>query len=86
LTLAAVDGLRASLLAALDRGIDLVVECSGATDVDLSFLQLLISARLSARQRGRSLTLKGAEGGPVRAALAACGLSFPDACAPTEDA
>jgi anti-anti-sigma regulatory factor len=84
LTLATVDVHRTGLLAALDHGGNVVVDCSGATDVDLSFLQLLVAGRLSADRRGRSLTLLCAADGPVRSALLACGLPFPDSVIPTE--
>jgi anti-anti-sigma regulatory factor len=84
LTLGSVDVHRAELLAALERGGDVVVDCSAATDVDLSFLQLLIAGRISAGRRGRSLNLNCSADSPVRSALVICGITFPNSVIPTE--
>lgn len=45
LTIANADATRESLLAAMDEGAPVEVDISGATEIDLSLVQLLIAAR-----------------------------------------
>ncbi|HET6605970.1 MAG TPA: STAS domain-containing protein [Rhodopila sp.] len=56
LTLQAVEAIHASLMRLSDRD-HLAIDCRAATEVDLSVVQLILSARTSARQTGRSVTL-----------------------------
>ncbi len=58
LTLPNASKIRAALLAAIECGEDVTVECARVTAVDLSGLQLLCSAYRTADERGRKLTLK----------------------------
>ena len=48
---------RAALLAALRDANDIEVDCSKATEVDVSLLQLLVAAHRSASEQGKSLRL-----------------------------
>jgi anti-anti-sigma regulatory factor len=52
----------------------LAIDCAAAEDVDLSFIQLLIAARVSARALGHEVGLARAADGVLRAALLAAGL------------
>ena len=45
------------------------IDCRGATEVDVSLIQLILAARASARQAGRSLTLAQPADGKLREAL-----------------
>lgn len=73
LTIGHAEELRDRLCAALETGRDVLVDCSQAGDVDLSFIQLLQAAQLSAGRRGVSLRLKGG-GDALTAVVRAAGL------------
>jgi ABC-type transporter Mla MlaB component len=49
------------------------VDCGAAEEVDLTFLQLLIAARTSARARGRQVTLSAPPAGALAEALGRAG-------------
>jgi hypothetical protein len=65
LTMRTVDDVRATLRAAIEPPADaapegfvppgISIDCSAADEIDLTFIQLLIAARLSGRACGRSL-------------------------------
>ncbi|HXP95363.1 MAG TPA: STAS domain-containing protein [Telmatospirillum sp.] len=55
--------------AALADGRPIVVDCGAIEDADISFIQLLIAARTSARRRGVSFCLKQPVGEPFLAVL-----------------
>jgi len=59
--------------AALADGRPIVVDCSAIEDVDISFIQLLIAARTSARRRGVPFRLTQPVGEPFLAVLRCCG-------------
>jgi len=46
-----------------------LVDCTDTSDVDLSAIQLLLSARCSAQAAGKSVTLKNPASGALREAL-----------------
>lgn len=73
LTIGQAEELRDRLCAALETGHDILVDCSQASDVDLSFVQLLQAAQISARRRGVSLRLRGG-GDALAAVVRAAGL------------
>ena len=41
------------------------IDCAAVTEVDLSFIQLLLAARLSARQSDKTVTLVASPDGPL---------------------
>jgi ABC-type transporter Mla MlaB component len=49
------------------------IDCTAATDVDLSFIQLLLAARVSALQSNKTVTLMAAPDGPLLGALSRAG-------------
>src|SRR5690348_5058656 len=69
LTLRKAEAIRSALAAALDKGGVVTIDCAAATEVDVSFIQLLLAARRSAAQRGASLALAAPATGALRAAL-----------------
>ena len=70
-------GLAAALGDALDRHPAVTVVTGALTEVDLSILQLLVAARHSAARAGKSLTLAGDPGEPMRDALVRLGFLGP---------
>ncbi len=57
LTLRTVEATREKLLEMLERHQALEIDCSAATEIDLSFIQLLLSARVSAQSAGKTIAL-----------------------------
>jgi anti-anti-sigma regulatory factor len=70
--------------AALADGRPIVVDCSAIEDADISFIQLLIAARTSARRRGVPFRLKQPVGESFLAVLRRCGF-FLEAPLPQDD-
>lgn len=73
LTIGHAEEVRDRLYAALETGRDVLVDCTQATNVDLSFIQLLLAAQITAGRRGISLRLRGG-GDALSAAVRAAGL------------
>ena len=69
LTVRTIAGIRPVLLQALRDQPAVRLDCSAAESVDLSFIQLLLAARRSAQQSGRSFSLAAPAAGALRAAL-----------------
>lgn len=76
--------LQERLLEALQTQARIEIDCSGATEIDLSFLQLLIAARLSAAGQGSTLVCRGPVSGSLHDALIRSG--FTGAAADTSPA
>jgi anti-anti-sigma regulatory factor len=57
LTIRTAEAVSAKLLDAINRYSSLSVDCSDVTEVDLSFVQLLIAARVSAKLLQKSVAL-----------------------------
>ncbi|EWY41634.1 hypothetical protein N825_24105 [Skermanella stibiiresistens SB22] len=77
--------IRSSLLDAFRDGDSVEVDCSGATDVDLSFVQLLLAARRTAVKLGKSITLSAPAAGALLDTLARGGLLGSGASAAAAD-
>ncbi|SEH30874.1 STAS domain-containing protein [Magnetospirillum fulvum] len=75
LCLPRAEEIRDTLLAALDQAQPVVIDLSQATEIDLSTVQLILAARLSAERRGLSLWLTSPADGPLAATLLAAGLT-----------
>lgn len=69
-----IGAIHARLLQALAEQPALWIDCRAAESVDLSFVQLLLAARLCARRDGKTLQLAAPAGGALRTALARAGL------------
>lgn len=76
----------ADLLAALCEHPDVAVDCSGVTDADLSFVQIMIAAGRSAAASGHAFGLLHEPQGAVRAALERGGFACADAPPGTDPA
>ena len=57
LTVPTAAAIRDQLLAALDGSPAVTVDISGATEIDVTFLQILVAAQRSAQARGTDLSL-----------------------------
>jgi hypothetical protein len=68
-TVRTADDVHAKLLEMTARYRALDIDCRAAEEIDLSFVQLLLATRLSARLGARSVTLAHPAGGLLRAAL-----------------
>jgi anti-anti-sigma regulatory factor len=72
LSIRTVESIRTTLRETLDAHSVTSVDCSAAEDVDLSFIQLLVSARKSALGAGKQLALHEPPNGALLDALT-CG-------------
>lgn len=68
-TVRTIDALHSRLLDMMQRHADIELDCSGVSEVDLSFIQLLLSARKSARKSGKSFSLAHPASGALYDAL-----------------
>ena len=69
LTLRTIETTRTKLLEMLERHQALEIDCSAATEIDLSFIQLLLSARMSAQSTGKTIALAHPASGALSDAL-----------------
>ena len=69
LTVRGVHSVHASLLAALEQHAMIILDCSAATEVDLSLIQLLLAARRTAQRANKTLRLAGADNSALQTAL-----------------
>jgi ABC-type transporter Mla MlaB component len=69
LTLRTIETTRAQLLEKMEQHPALEVDCSAASEIDLSFVQLLLSARASAQSAGKVLALAQPASGVLRDVL-----------------
>src|SRR4051812_48378223 len=73
LTMRTVDAVRATLRAAIEPASGsprtapaaVVIDCSGASEIDLTFIQLLIAARVSAGASGQTFSLAACPDGTL---------------------
>lgn len=56
---------------------ELVVDCSGATEIDVSFLQILVAAQRSAERSRKTVALASPPQGVLADALRRCGFAPP---------
>jgi hypothetical protein len=78
LTVRGIDAVQARLAAALRQHSVVTVGCGAATEIDLSLIQVLLSARAGATHAGKMLRLAAPAQGALEAALQAGGF-LPDA-------
>jgi anti-anti-sigma regulatory factor len=63
-----------TLRSAVAKNDDVSLDCSGITDADLTFIQMVMAARKSVAAKGKTLSLAAAAQGPLLAALDAAGI------------
>ncbi len=69
LTIRTIEAAHSRLIEAMRNGAPLEIDCSAAEDVDVSFIQLLLAARTSARKLGHSIALAAPVSGALLDAL-----------------
>ncbi len=69
LTVRSVEKVHADLANALDQHAMVIVDCSAATEIDLSAIQLLLAARRTAQRADKTLRLAGTDNAVLRTAL-----------------
>jgi hypothetical protein len=74
LTVREIKVIHARIAAALHQYPAVTLDCSNATAVDLSFIQLVLSARKSAQGAGKTLALAHGPQGALRNALMQAGM------------
>lgn len=74
LVLTRMPALREEISRALEAGDSVVLDVSGAGDIDISFLQLLIAAHKSAKLQNKHLSVASEGCGRLAEQIARCGL------------
>jgi anti-anti-sigma regulatory factor len=69
LTIRTAEDIHTKLIDALARNTAVVIDCSAAESIDLSFIQLLLAARRSAETAGHTFALAAPASGVLAAAL-----------------
>lgn len=85
LAIQTIDDILPRLRQALDENTAVDVDCTDASEVDVSIIQLLLAARLSARRAGKALRVLTGDG-VMLAALQAGGFLTPPVDAAGSDA
>jgi anti-anti-sigma regulatory factor len=85
LTIREAEQIHACLLQAVRYQQTVVVDCSAATEIDLSFIQLVLSARKSARAAGKNLCVVPPPDGLLADVLRRAGLLGAPEAAPSAD-
>jgi anti-anti-sigma regulatory factor len=79
LTIKNAEEIHAKFLEVLGGSGDIVIDTADADEVDVSFVQLLLAARRSAREQGRALSLSAPAEGLLREVLVRGGFVAADA-------
>jgi ABC-type transporter Mla MlaB component len=87
LTMRTADTVHATLRDAIERPADaaagtILIDCVAATEVDLTFIQLLIASRISAVLRGKAVALAAAPDGALLDTLTRGGFQVADESGP----
>lgn len=72
-TVRTIEDLHSKLLEMMQQHAIIEIDCAGVSEVDLSFIQLLLSARKSARENGKSFGLAHPASGALHDALTSGG-------------
>lgn len=74
LILQTIEAVRSKLLDMMERHQTFEIDCSAATEIDLSFIQVLLAARTSALSLGKTVALAHPASGVLRDVLQRGGL------------
>jgi ABC-type transporter Mla MlaB component len=85
LTLRTVEAIREDLLEMMQHHQALEIDCSAATEIDLSFVQLVLAARAAALSLGKTVALAHPASGMLRDVLQRGGLLGAGSDPATED-
>jgi anti-anti-sigma regulatory factor len=75
MTIRSVEAMRTNLLEVFAQHAAIEIDCSAATEVDLSAVQLLVSALKSARRSGKAVSIMQPTSGALRRTLSRAGLT-----------
>ena len=75
LTIATAEATHAKLREAFGGASAITLDCSQATEIDVTFLQLMVSAQRTAARDGKSVHLAAPPGGVLAEALRRCGIA-----------
>ena len=75
-TFSSAQQVRNALSAAIEKHNLVVADVTPATEIDITFIQLLVSAQKSAALLGKTLLVKLPEGGPVAAKVQSAAVHF----------
>ena len=79
LTTPTSDDTHRAMRAALERCESLVLDCSEANEVDVSFLQLLVAAQRAAERSHKTIAFSAPPQGVLADAMRRCGFAAPKA-------
>lgn len=79
-TIRGIEQVRAALLQAPSSGSEVIIACDGVTQVDLTFVQAIVSARATFAARGQDLVLTSVPDG-VRSAFERAAVQLPQCTA-----
>ena len=77
LTTPRAEAIHCEVLAAVNGHPDVKVDCSGASEMDVAFIQILIAAHRFAAQSGKTVALASPPAGLLADTLLRCGFSAP---------
>ncbi len=77
LTISQSESIQAALLDALQNHSAVEIDCSGAEEIDVTFLQILVSAGRTAIAWNKSLRLASPPAGLLADAISRCGFPVP---------
>jgi len=77
LTVSQSEAIQASLLEGLTQHASVEIDCSGAEEIDVSFLQILISASRTAAAWNKNLSLSSPPCALLTEAMNRCGIPVP---------
>ncbi len=69
------------MMQALSDHASVILDCAGATEIDVAFVQILIAASRTAAKSNKRIELKRPPDGPLPEALRRCGFPPPPATA-----
>jgi ABC-type transporter Mla MlaB component len=79
MTIQSIDTARVRMIEAIVGSDVIEIDCTQVDNADLSFVQMLLAARLGAHQQGKILRLSAPATGALRAALERGGFADPQA-------
>ena len=77
LTTPRAEAIHCEVLAAVNGHANVAIDCSGASEMDVAFIQILIAAHRFAAQSGKSVALASPPAGLLADTLLRCGFSAP---------
>ena len=73
-TIGSAESIAEVLKSALAQSSPIVIDCDAVEDADISFIQLVLAARQSAKHLGKDVELKSPASGALRSILVQAGL------------